>query len=397
MRFHRLLPRFFLALLLSLHASAALAQSGPVQSQAQSQIPLQGIPAPTLAAKSWVLVDHVTGQVLAASEADTRVEPASLTKLMTAYLTFAALKAGTIDAEQQVQVSEKAWRQEGSRMFIEPRKPVTVGELLRGVIIQSGNDACIALAELMAGSEEAFAVLMNQEAQRMGLAGTHFTNSTGLPDPEHYTTAHDLAKLASAVIRDFPEHYGLYSTRSYTYNGITQPNRNSLLRLDDTVDGMKTGHTAAAGYCLVASALRGSRRLISVVLGSTSETTRAQESQKLLNFGFQFFDTVQLYSADQALSQFRVWKGAENEIAAGFTHDFTISLPKGKADKVEAILESRQPVLAPLAKGQEIGTLKLVIDGDLFGEYPVVALEEVPLAGFWGRLWDAILMWFKGL
>lgn len=374
--------RFILAILFSLFSALALAQA---------------VPAPTLAAKAWVLMDQSTGQVLASSDPDARIEPASLTKLMTAYLTFSALKAGTIAPEQPVPVSEAAWRQEGSRMFIEPRKPVTVDELIRGVIVQSGNDACVALSELIAGSEEAFAALMNREAKRLGMTNTHFTNSTGLPDPQLYTTARDLALLAAAIIRDFPEYYSLYSLKEYTYNNIKQPNRNRLLWMDSTVDGMKTGHTSSAGYCLVSTAQRGPRRLISVVLGAASDTVRAQESLKLLNFGFQFFDTVQLYAADQALSQFRVWKGQLNEVGAGFTSDFVLSLPKGQADKIEAELESRQPVMAPLQKGQEIGTMKLKLDGKLLGEYPVVALQDVPVAGFFGRLWDALVLWFKSL
>ncbi|MDR1228847.1 MAG: D-alanyl-D-alanine carboxypeptidase [Azoarcus sp.] len=357
----------------------------------------QSVPAPVLAAKSWILVDHATGQVLAGKDPDARIEPASLTKLMTAYLTFSALKAGTITEDQTVHVSEKAWRQEGSRMFIQVNTIVAVGDLIRGVIVQSGNDACVALAELLAGTEETFAALMNREAERLGMKNTHFANANGLPHPELYTTARDLSMLASAIIRDFPEYYGLYSLKSFTYNRITQPNRNRLLYLDPSVDGMKTGHTDAAGYCLVSSALRGPRRLISVVLGAKSENVRAQESLKLLNYGFQFFDTVRVYTADQVLSQFRVWKGAANQVDVGFTQDFLISLPREKANKVGAVLESRQPVLAPLARGQEIGTLKLTIDGEPYGEYQVFALSDVPLAGFFGRLWDAIVMWFKSL
>lgn len=374
--------RLFLALLISLFSFTALAQS---------------VPPPALAAKAWVLVDHATGQTLADKDADARIEPASLTKLMTAYLTFAALKAGTLTPDQVVPVSEKAWRMEGSRMFIEPNKPVTVDELIRGVIVQSGNDACVALAETIAGSEEAFAALMNREAQRLGMTNTHFTNSTGLPDPQLYTTARDLSILASAIVRDFPEHYSLYSMKEYTYNNIKQPNRNRLLYMDATVDGMKTGHTSTAGYCLVSTAQRGTRRLISVVLGAASDTVRAQESLKLLNFGFQFYDTVKLYSADETLSQFRVWKGKENEVAVGFTRDFVMSLPKEAAQKVQVTLESRQPLVAPLEKGQEVGTLKLSVDGKAIGDYPVVALKDVPVAGFFGRLWDAIVMFFKSL
>jgi D-alanyl-D-alanine carboxypeptidase (penicillin-binding protein 5/6) len=231
----------------------------------------------------------------------------------------------------------------------------------------------------------------------LGMTNTHFTNSTGLPDPQLYTTARDLSLLASAIVRDFPEYYSLYSMKEYTYNNIKQPNRNRLLYMDATVDGMKTGHTSTAGYCLVSTAQRGSRRLISVVLGASSDTVRAQESLKLLNFGFQFYDTVKLYSADEVLSQFRVWKGKENEVAVGFTRDFVMSLPKEAAQKVQVTLESRQPLVAPLEKGQEVGTLKLSVDGKAIGDYPVVALKDVPVAGFFGRLWDAIVMFFKNL
>ncbi len=374
--------RFVLTLLLSLFAFSAAAQN---------------VPAPVLAGKAWLLLDHGTGQVLTAHEPDTRVEPASLTKLMTAYVTFAALKAGTIALDQPVPVSEKAWRQEGSRMFIEPRRPVTVEELIRGMIVQSGNDACVALAELVAGSEEAFAELMNREARRLGMTSTHFTNATGLPDEQLYTTVRDLSLLASAIVRDFPEYYPLYAEKEFTYNKITQPNRNRLLWMDGTVDGIKTGHTSSAGYCLVASAQRGPRRLISVVVGTESDTIRAQESLKLLNFGFQFFDTVQLYAAEQALSQFRIWKGQAKEVAVGFTSDFVMSLPKGQAEKISATLTSQQPLVAPVQKGQAVGTMQLTLDGRVLGEYPVVALQEVPLAGFFGRLWDALLMWIKNL
>lgn len=374
--------RFVLSLLLAFVAFSATAQS---------------VPAPALAAKAWLLLDHGTGQVLAAHEPDTRIEPASLTKLMTAYVTFAALKAGTITMEQQVTVSDKAWRQEGSRMFIEPRRPVTVGELIRGMIVQSGNDACVALAELLAGSEEAFAELMNREARRLGMTNTHFTNATGLPDPQLYTTVRDLSRLASAIVRDFPEYYPLYSEKEFTYNKITQPNRNRLLWMDSTVDGIKTGHTSSAGYCLVASAQRGPRRLISVVVGTDSDTIRTQESLKLLNFGFQFFDTVQLYAAGQALSQFRIWKGQAKEVPVGFVSDFVMSLPKGQAEKISATLTSQQPLVAPVQKGQTVGTMQLALEGRVLGEYPVVALQDVPLAGFFGRLWDALLMWIKNL
>jgi len=351
--------------------------------------------APTIAAKSWLLLDYSTGQALASYNPDDRVEPASLTKLMTAYVVLGALKEGRLKPDQALPVSERAWKTPGSRMFIEPKKPVTVDELLRGMIVQSGNDACIALAEAVAGSEEAFAQMMNREAQRLGLKATRFANATGLSDPQHYSTARDLGALAAALIRDFPEHYPLYALREYTYNRITQANRNRLLWLDPAVDGVKTGHTENAGYCLVASAKRGPRRLLSVVMGAASDGMRTQESQKLLNFGFQFFDSVKLYGKDQEVSRLRVWKGAQNTVRAGFLEDFTLSLPKGMAENLKASLVSQQPLLAPVLKGQRIATLKLSLDDRPYGEYPVVALETVPVAGMIGRAWDAMRLWFE--
>jgi len=351
--------------------------------------------APTIAAKSWLLLDYSTGQALASYNPDERVEPASLTKLMTAYVVLGALKEGKLTPTQAVPVSERAWKTPGSRMFIEPKKPVTVDELLRGMIVQSGNDACIALAEAVAGSEEAFAQMMNREAQRLGLKSTRFANATGLSDPQHYSTARDLGALAAALIRDYPEHYPLYALREYTYNRITQANRNRLLWLDPAVDGVKTGHTENAGYCLVASAKRGPRRLLSVVMGAASDGMRTQESQKLLNFGFQFFDAVKLYGKDQEVSRLRVWKGAQNIVRAGFLEDFTLSLPKGMAENLKASLVSQQPLMAPVLKGQRIATLKLSLDDRPYGEYPVVALETVPVAGMIGRAWDAMRLWFE--
>ena len=357
----------------------------------------QPVPPPVLAAKSWILIDHATGQILASNDPDSRTDPASLTKMMTAYLTFKALKAGTVTETQQAQVSTKAWKQEGSRMFIEPRTPVAVGDLIRGVIVQSGNDASIALAELLGGSEENFAKMMNREAERLGMSSTHFMNSNGLSHPAHFSTARDLATLAGAIIRDFPEYYGLYSLKDFTYNRIMQQNRNRLLYIDPTIDGMKTGQTKEAGYCLVSSALRGPRRLIAVVLGASSDNARVQESLKLLNYGFQSHDMMRVYSADQTLSQFKVWKGAEKQVSVGLANDLIMTLPKGKPNKIEPILESQQPVLAPLVKGQEIGTLKLSVDGEFYGSFPAVALSDVPQGGFFGRMWDALLLWIKSL
>jgi D-alanyl-D-alanine carboxypeptidase (penicillin-binding protein 5/6) len=355
----------------------------------------QSASAPSVAARAWLLIDYASGQPLGERDADARVDPASLTKLMTAYLTFAALKQGTLKSDQQIPVSERAWKAPGSRMFVEPKRPVTVDELLRGMIVQSGNDACIALAEAISGSEDAFAQRMNLEARRLGLANTSFVNATGLPHPQHYSTARDLAKLAQAIIRDFPDYYPIYSQKEYSYNRITQPNRNRLLWLDPTVDGVKTGHTDSAGYCLIASSKRGPRRLISVVLGTDSDAMRAQESQRLLNHGFQNFDAVRLYEKSQALSQLKVYKGNQPTVGAGFLEDFVLSLPKGMAERVKAQVVSQQPLLAPVQQGQRIATLKLLLDDKPFGEFPMVALQEVPVAGIIGRAWDTLMLWFK--
>jgi len=355
----------------------------------------QTVQPPNLSARAWLLVDHASGQSLVEHEADARVEPASLTKLMTAYLTFAALKQGSLKLDQAVTVSERAWKAPGSRMFIDPKHPVTIGELIQGMIIQSGNDACIALAEAIAGSEEAFAQRMNLEARRLGLANTHYVNATGLPDPQHYSTARDLAKLAQAVIRDFPEYYTTYSRKEYTYNRITQPNRNRLLWLDPTVDGVKTGFTENAAYCLIASSKRSARRLISVVLGADSDSMRAQESQRLLNHGFLNFDAVRVHEKNQVVSQLKVFKGAQGTVKVGFQEDLVLSLPKGMAERLKTELVSRQPLLAPVQQGDAIATLKLSADGKPLGEYPVVALENVPVAGMLGRAWDTLMLWFK--
>jgi D-alanyl-D-alanine carboxypeptidase (penicillin-binding protein 5/6) len=352
-------------------------------------------PPPPVAAKAWLLYDFASAQVLASQRPDDRVEPASLTKLMTAYLAFSALKQKTLTADKVLPISERAWKAAGSRMFIEPKKPVTFDELLRGMIVQSGNDACIALAEAVAGSEEVFAQMMNREARRLGMRNTNFTNASGLPDPRHYSTARDLALLAAALIRDFPEYYPLYSLREYRYNNITQQNRNRLLWLDPNVDGMKTGYTENAGFCLIASARRGTRRLISVVLGADSDNLRAQESQKLLNYGFQFYDAIKLYDKEQAISSVEVLKGSENRVKAGFLSDFYVSVPHGSADKIKAELISQQPLIAPISSGQRVGTIKLTLEDRPLGEFPAVALESIPIAGFFGRMWDGMRLWFK--
>lgn len=348
-------------------------------------------PAPSLAVKSYILRDFNSGNIVAQQGSNERVEPASLTKIMTAYVVFKALKNGHLQAEQTLPVSVKAWKVEGSKMFIEPNKPVTVDELIHGMIIQSGNDASIALAEGVAVTEEAFADMMNKEAARLGMKNTHYMNATGLPDPQHYTTAYDLSILAAALIRDFPDQYKrLYSVKEYTYNKITQPNRNRLLWLDPFVDGMKTGHTNTAGYCLISSAKRSDTRLISVVLGAPSESARATESQKLLNYGFQFFESHLVYKRGQAVSTLKVWKGAENTLAATVANDLYVTLPKGEYSRVKATVTSKQPLIAPISANQEIGSVQFTLDGKVIHESKLVAAKPVPVAGLFGRLWDSI-------
>ena len=375
--------RFPLVVALLVLTLASLARAQPVP--------------PSLAATSWLLLDVTSTQTLGAVNPDERRDPASLTKLMTAYLVFGALRQKTIVPSQMVPVSERAWRAEGSRMFIQPRKAVTVDELLRGMVVQSGNDASIAQAELVAGTEAAFVENMNKEAARLGLANTHFANVTGLSDPQHWSTASDIAKIAATLIRDYPEYYPLYAQKEFRYNNIAQQNRNRLLWSDPYVDGMKTGHTDAAGWCLVASAKRGERRLLSVVLGATSDAARAAESQKLLNWGFQTFDTVQLYQSGKTISTLRVWKGAAPEVGAGFIADRYVTLPKGRAGDLKLTLEAQEPLVAPVTSGQRIGTVKVGLDGMRLAEFPLIALADVPPANLFGRAWDSVRLWFKSL
>lgn len=350
---------------------------------------------PTVEARAWLLLDVTSGQAIASRNPQERIEPASLTKLMTAYIAFAALKDRSLALGQTIRVSERAWHASGSRMFIEPRKPVTVEELLHGLIVQSGNDASIALAEAVAGSEPVFVERMNREAGRLGMADTNFTNSSGLPGPGHYSTAKDLALITSALIRDYPEYYKLYSEREYRYNDITQRNRNQLLWLDPNVDGVKTGHTETAGYSLIASAQRSGRRLVSVVIGATSENLRARESQKLLNFGFQSYDTLRLYQKGDAIGRLQVWKGSKRELKAGAAADLYVTVPKGAADALQAELVSQQPLIAPVEAGQRVAMLRVSHAGKPLTDYPVIALESVAVAGFFARAWDSVRLWFK--
>jgi D-alanyl-D-alanine carboxypeptidase (penicillin-binding protein 5/6) len=380
--------------LLILVETPAVAQVPAAAPPPTATIPAGSFPPPAVNASSYVLVDMTSGQTLLSYNADEKRDPASLTKLMTAYLTFAALRQKSIVPSQMVNVSQKAWKASGSRMFIEPRKSVSVDELLRGMIVQSGNDASIALAEIVNGSEEAFVARMNQEAARLGMANTRFANATGLTAPQHHATAADLGRLATALIRDYPEFYPIYSQKEFRYNNITQANRNRLLWTDPHVDGVKTGHTDSAGWCLIASALRGERRLVAVVLGASSDAARAIEAQKLLNYGFQAFDTVALYQSGKPVTQLPVWKGAAPTVNAGFVADRHVTLAKGQADKLSLALVAQDRLIAPVQSGQNVGTVKVSFDGKPVAEFPLIALEAVAPASLAGRAWDTIRLWF---
>lgn len=348
--------------------------------------------APVLAARSYLLYDYTSDQVLLNQNGDARMEPASLTKLMTAYLAFDALRHGTLSLEQSLTVPVAATLNANgeSRMLLRPGQTVTVDELLHGLVVQSGNDAAITLALNIAGSEAGFVDLMNREAKRLGMNNTHFTNPVGLPDAQHYSSASDLALLAAAVIRDYPQHYPLFALRNYTFNNVTQANRNRLLWIDPYADGMKTGHTETAGYCLIGSAKRDNRRLISVLLGADSDNLRATESQKLLNFGFQYFDAVRLYQKDQPVTRLRIWKGTESHVDAGFRRGLILTIPKGEFAQLRATVETRQPILAPIGSGQQLGVLKFTLAGKPYAEFPLVALDNVSLANVFSRGWDRI-------
>ena len=377
-------------------AAALLVAAAAVEAAPAAPSALPAAPsAPAVAAAAWLLSDVTSGQTLDAGNADARRDPASLTKLMTAYLVFGALRTKAIVPSQMVNVSERAWRAEGSRMFIEPRRAVSVDELLRGMIVQSGNDASIALAELVGGTEDEFVARMNKEAARLGMANTRFANVTGLSAPQHYSTAADLARLAAAVIRDYPEYYPLYAQKEFRYNNITQPNRNRLLWTDPNVEGVKTGHTEAAGWCLIASAQRGDRRVLAVVLGAASDAARAAEAQKLMNWGFQAFDTVQLYQSGKQVTALRVWKGASPEVPAGFLADRHLTIPKGRSDRLSLTMQADEPLVAPVARAQRVGTVKVALDGKPVADFPLIALEDVPLASLFGRAWDTVRLWFR--
>lgn len=352
--------------------------------------------APTVAAKSYILQDFASGRVLAEQNSDQRLPPASITKLMTAYVVAHELKAGNISLADDVLISEKAWRMVGSRSFIEVNTKVSVEALLRGMIIQSGNDAAVALAEHIAGSEETFAQMMNQYAQQLGMFNTNYRNATGLPDPDHYTTARDIATLSVAMIREFPEEYKWYSEKQYTYNGITQHNRNKLLWRDSSVDGLKTGHTEEAGYCLAASAKRNDMRLMSVVLGTRSENARAQETQKLLNFGFRFFETHELYKAGQEVTETKVWKGQQKQLKLGLASPLSVTVPRGKYKDLVATTSLNTPVVAPIAQGTVLGEVQIRLADELIATQPLVAIQTVEQGSWFRRIIDTILMLIWG-
>ena len=349
--------------------------------------------APQVNARGYYLMDFTSGQVLAEINADQRLEPASLTKLMSAYAVFHALKDGRIKMDDQVRVSAHARDQDGSRMFIEVGTVVSVENLVQGMIVQSGNDATVALAEHVAGSEPVFVDLMNQYAQRLGLASTHFQNSPGMPSPEHYTTARDIAVLSAALIRDYPEYYKYYSQRSFTWNKITQPNRNGLLERDPTVDGLKTGHTDTAGYCLVSSAKRGDMRLVSVVMGSPNISAREDASAALLNYGFNFYQSRKLYDANATVLTIPVWKGTADTVKLGVPHDVYAIVPRGQDSALAAAADVPEPLFAPLARNIEVGKLRVSLGDKTIGTYALHPIEDVSEAGFFSRMIDDVKLW----
>jgi D-alanyl-D-alanine carboxypeptidase (penicillin-binding protein 5/6) len=351
-------------------------------------------PPPQLKARSFIVIDHESGRVLAALEPDSRQEPASLTKLMTAYAVFKALKEGRLKTGDLVTISEHAWKQEGSRMFVEVGKQVSVNDLIQGMIVQSGNDATVALAEKVGGNEPTFVQMMNTYAKQLGMSGSHFTNSAGMPDPEHYMTARDAATLASALIHEFPEYYKWYSQREFVWNGITQQNRNGLLWRDATVDGVKTGHTESAGYCLIASARRDGMRLVSVVLGTDSMRAREDASEALLNYGFNFFESKRIYAAGQPLTRTRVWKGKLDEVGLVLKRDLYVTSQRGVVSNVKADFELPETVVAPLPANRPVGKARIVVDGKPVATYDLYPATEVPEAGFFGRAWDGLRLLF---
>ncbi|HED12353.1 MAG TPA: D-alanyl-D-alanine carboxypeptidase [Gammaproteobacteria bacterium] len=352
------------------------------------------VPEPVLKVKSWLLMDFGSGQILSSGNPDKRIEPASLTKIMTSYVVFDKVKKGLFSLEDKVLISNKAWRTGGSRMFVKVNTKVSLGALLRGLIIQSGNDAAVAMAEYIAGTEQGFTALMNQEAARLGMKNTHFVNSTGLPDPNHYSTAYDLAILSAALIRDFPEHYAWYKEKEFTYNKITQKNRNLLLWRDPTVDGIKTGHTQSAGYCLIASSLQGQMRLIAVITGAKSNRHRASAAQALLRYGYSFYETRQLYAANSVVATARVYLGDQKQLQVGSLKPIAVTLPRRRFKDSKTLITLNPVLKAPISKGQQVGELKVQLRGQVVYTIPLVALTAVAEGSWWRRIIDHVLLWF---
>jgi D-alanyl-D-alanine carboxypeptidase (penicillin-binding protein 5/6) len=377
------LTRLFTAILLLFAVSALRAEPLPVPK------------APSIGAKAFILQDFDSGRIIAEKDADKPVEPASITKLMTAYAIFKEMRGGKITLSDMVTISEKAWRTPGSRMFVEVGKQVSVEDLMQGMIVQSGNDATVALAEYVAGTEDSFAALMNRYAAALGLKGSHFVNSTGLPDPQHYMTAHDIALVAAAIIREFPEYYHWYSQKKFTYNDITQYNRNKLLWRDDSVDGMKTGHTDSAGYCLVTSAKKDDMRLISVVLGTESEKARADASQALLNYGFRFYETHKLYDAGKQLATARVWKGETDSVSLGLNSPLYATVPRGQYKALAASMTINNRIMAPVSKDETLGSVQVQLGDAVIAGKNLVALQGVGEGSFWQRIVDEALLYFE--
>ena len=387
---------------LTLTLGLAVAQTGPAPNNqpppAIDELPIP--PPPTVDAKAWILIDYASGNVLAGQNYDTPVEPASITKVMTSYVVAAELKAGKVKRDDPVMMTENAWRKggagtEGSYSGFEVNKTAPLIEMEKGMVVQSGNDAAIALAEHIAGSEDAFAALMNQYAKRIGLKQTHWVNPDGLPAEGHMTTAHDLALLGRALIHDFPESYSLNKIKEYTVGPITQTNRNRLLWRDASVDGIKTGHTASAGYCLMASAQRGDQRLISVVMGEPTEPKRVDDSQALLNWGFRFFETHKLYDASKPISTQKIWKGQQNEVRLGLAEPMLVTLPRGRYQQLKPVMDVPKSLVAPIQKGQKIGTVRVMLGSKVLAQRPLIALDAVEEAGFFKRLWHELLMWWN--
>jgi D-alanyl-D-alanine carboxypeptidase (penicillin-binding protein 5/6) len=398
---HALITSTLLSLSLFLAAcsgskdEAAPAATGGEPAAAAMAAPTPVPPPPQLQARSFILIDHDSGRVLAALEPDARQEPASLTKLMTAYGVFKALKEGRIKLDDMVTISEHAWKQEGSRMFVEVGKQVSVENLIQGMIVQSGNDATVALAEHVAGTEPTFVQMMNTYAKGLGMTGSHFMNSAGMPDPEHYMTARDSAILSSALIHEFPEYYRWYAQKEFTWNGITQQNRNGLLWRDPSVDGVKTGHTETAGYCLITSAKREGMRLVSVVLGTDSMRAREDANSALLNYGFNFFETKRIYAAGQPLTTARVWKGKVPEVGLALKRDLYVTGQRGHVGSVKAEFELPEQLVAPLAADQPLGKVKIVVDGATIATHDLYPAQDVPAGGIFRRAIDTVRLWFN--